>query len=259
MSVPAYLVDTFTTVRFRGNPTGVVVLDGPADTAWMQAVAAEFNCPATAFIGPANAESGPRALRWFSPVAELALCGSGTLASAHVLGGKQSFCVGERLLSCTTGSDGAISMEFPADPVRAESPTAELVAGLPGVSIRSVWRGSMDVVAEAGSAAEVRALAPDTAALAKVDARAVVVTAAGDAGADIVSRVFAPRFGLSEDPVTGSAHCTLAALWGKRLGVEEFSAEQASARGGQLRVRSDGDRVILTGHAVTVLRGELRR
>ncbi len=259
MSVPAYLVDTFTTVRFRGNPTGVVVLDGPADTAWMQAVAAEFNCPATAFIGPANAEAGPRALRWFSPVAELALCGSGTLASAHVLGGGQSFCVGERLLSCTTGSDGAISMEFPADPVRAESPTADLVAGLPGVSIRSVWRGSMDVVVEAGSAAEVRALAPDTVSLAKVDARAVVVTAAGDGGADIVSRVFAPRFGLSEDPVTGSAHCTLAALWGKRLGVEEFSAEQASARGGQLRVRRDDDRVILTGHAVTVLRGELRR
>lgn len=259
MTVPAYLVDTFTTVRFRGNPTGVVVLDGPADTAWMQAVAAEFNCPATAFIEPAKGETGPRALRWFSPVAELALCGSGTLASAHVLGGNQSFCVGERLLSCTTGADGAISMEFPADPVRAESPTADLVAGLPGVSIRSVWRGSMDVLVEAGSAAEVRALVPDPASLAKVDARAVVVTAAGDGGADIVSRVFAPRFGLSEDPVTGSAHCTLASLWGRRLGVEEFSAEQASARGGQMRVRRDDDRVILTGHAVTVFRGELRR
>lgn len=259
MSVPAYVVDTFTTVRFRGNPTGVVVLDGPADTTWMQAVAAELNCPATAFIGPAKADVGPRALRWFSPVAELALCGSGTLASAHVLGGDQSFQVGERVLSCTTGPDGAISMGFPADPVRRESPTAELVVGLPGVRIRSVWRGSMDVVVEAGSAAEVRALAPETASLAKVDARAVVVTAVGDGGADIVSRVFAPRFGLSEDPVTGSAHCTLAALWGERLGVDEFSAEQASARGGQLRVRRDGDRVILTGHAVTVFSGELRR
>ncbi|CAJ1496385.1 PhzF family phenazine biosynthesis protein [[Mycobacterium] holstebronense] len=259
MSVPAYVVDTFTTVRFRGNPTGVVLLDGPVDTTWMQEVAAEFNCPATAFVGPVKADAGPRALRWFSPVAELALCGSGTLASAHVLGGGQSFSVGERLLSCTTGSDGAISMEFPADPVFAESPTADLVAGLPGISIRSVWRGSMDVVVEAGSAAEVRALEPDTASLAKVEARAVVVTAAGDGGADIVSRVFAPRFGLSEDPVTGSAHCTLAALWGKRLGGVEFSAEQASARGGQLRVRRDGEHVILTGHAVTVLRGELRR
>lgn len=259
MLVPAFVVDTFTAVRFRGNPTGVVLLDGPADTTWMQAVAAEFNCPATAFIVPATAEAGPRALRWFSPVAELALCGSGTLASAHVLGGDQSFQAGDKLLSCTTGSDGAIAMGFPADPVRAESPTAELVAGLPGVSIRSVWRGSMDVIVEAASAAEVRALEPDTASLAKVDARAVVVTAAGDGGADIVSRVFAPRFGLTEDPVTGSAHCTLAALWGKRLGVEEFSAEQASARGGELRVRCDGDQVILIGHAVTVLRGELRR
>ncbi|BBY33878.1 hypothetical protein BST33_12270 [Mycolicibacter minnesotensis] len=259
MPVAAYVVDTFTAVRFRGNPTGVVLLDGPAETSWMQAVAAEFNHPATAFIGPADAGSGPRALRWFSPVAELALCGSGTLASAHVLGGEQSFQAGSRLLSCTTDADGAISMGFPADPVRGESPTPELVAGLPQVSIRSVWRGNLDVVVEAGSAAEVRALQPDTASLAKVDARAIVVTAAGDGGADVVSRVFAPRFGVPEDPVTGSAHCTLAALWGPRLGVEEFSAEQASGRGGELRVRCDGDRVILIGHAVTVLHGELRR
>lgn|GEM_PF-5000739 len=105
MTFPAFVVDTFTAVRFRGNPTGVVLLDDPADTAWMQAVAAEFNCPATAFIGSAKAEAGPRALRWFSPVAELALCGSGTLASAHVLGGEQSFQAGDRLLSCTKGSD----------------------------------------------------------------------------------------------------------------------------------------------------------
>lgn len=235
----------------------MVLLDALSDTSWMQAVAAEFNCPATAFIGPAQAEAGPRALRWFSPVAELALCGSGTLASAHVLGGDQSFQAGDRLLSCTTGSDRAISMEFPADPVRGDAPTAALVAGLPGVSIRSVWRGSMDVVVEARSAAEVRALEPDMASLMKVDARAVVITAVGDGGADIVSRVFAPRFGLPEDPVTGSAHCTLAAVWGERLGVHEFSAEQASPRGGQLRVRPDGDRVLLIGHAVTVFRGEL--
>lgn len=117
----------------------------------------------------------------------------------------------------------------------------------------------MDVAVEAGSAAEVRALVPDTVSLAKVDARAVVVTAGGDGAADVVSRVFAPRFGLPEDPVTGSAHCTLAALWGERLGVAEFSAEQASARGGELRVRCDGDRVLLIGHAVTVFSGELRR
>ncbi|WP_409436014.1 PhzF family phenazine biosynthesis protein [Mycobacterium sp. SMC-14] len=259
MPVPAYVVDTFTTARFRGNPTGVVLLDGPADTSWMQAVAAEFNCPATAFIGPVESDPAARPLRWFSPVAELALCGSGTLAGAHVLGGDQSFRVGDRVLCCTTGPDGAISMGFPADPVRAESPTAELVTGLPGVSIRSVWRGSMDVAVEAGSAAEVRALVPDTVSLAKVDARAVVVTAGGDGAADVVSRVFAPRFGLPEDPVTGSAHCTLAALWGERLGVAEFSAEQASARGGELRVRCDGDRVLLIGHAVTVFSGELRR
>lgn len=253
----AFVVDTFTPVMFRGNPTGVVLLEGPADARWMQQVAAEFNCPATAFVGPVDGDSAARDLRWFSPVAELALCGSGTLASAHILGGDQIFRAGDRLLSCTTGPGGAISMWFPADPVRPESPTSDLVAGLPGVTIRSVWRGSLDVVVEAGSAAEVRALQPDTASLAKVDARAVVVTAVGDGGADIVSRVFAPRFGLDEDPVTGSAHCTLAALWAQRLGATEFSAEQASPRGGQLRARPDGDRVVLIGHAVTVMTGDL--
>lgn len=253
----AFVVDTFTSVIFRGNPTGVVLLDGPADARWMQAMAAEFNCPATAFVGPTDSDTGPRDLRWFSPVAELALCGSGTLAAAHILGGDQAFRAGDRLLSCTTGPDGAISMWLPADPVRSGTATADLVAGLPGVTIRAVWRGSMDVVVEAGSAAEVRALQPDTASLAKVDARAVVVTAVGDSGADIVSRVFAPRFGLDEDPVTGSAHCTLAALWAPRLGVSELVAEQASPRGGELRVRPDGDHVVLTGNAVTVFSGEL--
>lgn len=253
----AFVVDTFTAAKFRGNPTGVVLLEGPADIRWMQAVATEFNCPATAFICPDEAGSVSRGLRWFSPVAELALCGSGTLASAHILGGEQTFRAGDRVLTCTTAPDGAISMRFPADPIRSETSTADLVAGLPGMTIRSVWRGSMDLVVEVGSAAEVRALQPDTASLAKVEARAVVVTAVGDGGADIVSRVFAPRFGLPEDPVTGSVHCTLAALWGDRLGAVEFSAEQASPRGGELRVRRDGDRVVLTGHAVTVFSGEL--
>ncbi|MGV0627464.1 PhzF family phenazine biosynthesis protein [Mycolicibacter minnesotensis] len=258
MAARVFMVDTFTAARFGGNPTAVVLLEEPGGQHWMQQMAAEFNLPATAFIDPPGADPECRGLRWFSPVAELALCASGTLASAHVLGGTAAFCARGRALTCSAGPDGAISMAFPADPVRPASPTPELTAGLPGMRFCSVWRGAMDVIVEVPTATEVRALQPDIAALAQVDARAVVVTAAGDGRADIVSRVFAPRFGLPEDPVTGSAHCALAALWAERLGVDELSAEQASPRGGALRVRPEGDRVILTGHAVTVLTGELR-
>lgn len=252
-----FVVDTFTRAMFGGNPTGVVLLDRPAEARWMQSVAAELKCPATAFVASFDDDAVPRGLRWFSSVAELELCASGTLASAHVLGDDQTFRAGNRLLACTIGPDGAVSMWFPADPVRPESPTADLVAGLRGVTLRSVWRGRMDLLVEAASAAEVRALQPDTGALTNIDARAVIVTAGGDGDAAIVSRVFAPRFGIPEDPVTGSAHCTLAALWCERLGVTELLAEQASPRGGWLRVRRDGDRVALTGHAVTVFSGEL--
>jgi PhzF family phenazine biosynthesis protein len=134
---------------------------------------------------------------------------------------------------------------------------AELTEGLPGITIRSVWRGRHDVLVEAESAAEVRALTPNPAVLANVAARAVIVTAAGDREADIVSRVFAPRAGIVEDPVTGSAHCTLASWWSERLAKPELIAEQASPRGGLLRMRLAGDQIVLIGHAVTVFSGIL--
>jgi len=134
---------------------------------------------------------------------------------------------------------------------------AELTEGLPGITVRSVWRGRHDVLVEAESAAEVRALTPNPAVLANVAARAVIVTAAGDREADIVSRVFAPRAGIVEDPVTGSAHCTLASWWSERLAKPELIAEQASPRGGLLRMRLAGDHIVLIGHAVTVFSGIL--
>jgi predicted PhzF superfamily epimerase YddE/YHI9 len=254
----AHLVDTFTQNAFRGNPTGVVLVDQSVDPEWMQAVAAEFDQPATAFADISNPDAQPTNLRWFSPTTELELCASGTLAAAHVLGGDRTFQTrASGTLNCTTGPDGAISMRFPADPPNPEPQTAELAQGLPGITLRSVWRGRHDVLVEAESAAEIRALTPNTAVLANIAARAVIVTAAGDRVADIVSRVFAPRAGILEDPVTGSAHCTLAGFWSARLNKPELLAEQASARGGLLRVRLAGSHVVLIGHAVTVWSGDL--
>jgi predicted PhzF superfamily epimerase YddE/YHI9 len=251
------MVDTFTQNMFRGNPTGVVLVDQPVDPEWMQAVAAEFNHPATAFADISSPNAQPTKLRWFSPTIELELCGSGTLAAAHILGGDQTFQTRGGALSCTVGTDGAISMRFPADPPRPEPLTAEFAEGLPGITMCSVWRGRHDVLVEAKCAAEVRALTPNPAALANIAARAVIVTAAGDREADIVSRVFAPRAGIAEDPVTGSAHCTLAGWWSQRLLKPELFAEQASQRGGLLRIRLEGDQVVIVGHAVTVCSGIL--
>jgi predicted PhzF superfamily epimerase YddE/YHI9 len=252
-----HVVDTFTQNMFRGNPTGVVLVDQPPDPEWMQAVAAELNHPATAFADTSSPDAKPKKLRWFSPTTELTLCGSGTLAAAHILGGDQTFHTRGGTLSCTAGSDGAISMRFPADPPHPAPPTAELADGLPGITVRSVWRGRLDVLVEAESAAEVRALTPNPAVLANVASRAVIVTAAGDREADIVSRVFAPNAGIPEDPVTASAHCTLASWWSVRLAKPELLAEQASPRGGLLRIRLEGDHVVLVGHAVTVFSGTL--
>jgi PhzF family phenazine biosynthesis protein len=254
--VRAFIVDAFTQAMFRGNPAGVVLLDRPADAAWMQAVAAEFNHPATAFVDLSE-DHHMTGLRWFSPVTELSLCGHATLASAHILGGDQAFQAKGGVMRCTVDPTGTISMWFPADPVRPESPTTELLAGLPGITPRSVWRGRTEVLVEVESAAEVRALTPDVTVLADVAARAVIVTASGDGTTDIVSRVFAPRAGLDEDPVTGSAHCTLANFWCERLATNELLAEQASRRGGLVHLRLDGDHVVISGHAVTVYSGEL--
>ncbi|HSS23923.1 MAG TPA: PhzF family phenazine biosynthesis protein [Mycobacterium sp.] len=253
----AYTVDAFTQTMFHGNPTGVVLVDQPLDADWMQSVAAEFNHPATAFVDTSTPNTRAKQLRWFSPSTELTLCGSGTLAAAHILGGDQVFQTCGGTLRCTADLDGAVSMRFPADPVRPESPSTELLEGLPGITVRSVWRGRLDVLVEAGCAAEVRALRPNPLVLANVAARAVIVTAPGDGEANIVSRVFAPSAGIAEDPVTGSAHCTLASWWSERLTVSELLAEQASERGGFVRIRLAGDHVVLTGYAVTVWTGQL--
>ncbi|MFD1148114.1 PhzF family phenazine biosynthesis protein [Saccharothrix hoggarensis] len=251
-----YVVDAFTDRAFAGNPAGVVLLDGPADDAWMQAVAAEMKHAETAFVRVADGD-GPLPLRWFTPVAEVDLCGHATLATAHVLGGSRRFATRSGVLTCAA-EDGWVEMDFPADPAEPIAMTTTLRAGLPGVTVKAVARAVSDVLVEAASADEVRDLRPDFAALAEAPGRGVIVTAPGDRpGLDVVSRCFYPTYGVPEDPVTGSAHCTLASWWAPRLGRPHLLAEQASARGGLVRATLDQDRVRLAGQAVTVIQGRL--
>jgi PhzF family phenazine biosynthesis protein len=252
------VVDAFTHRAFSGNPAAVAVLDAFPDEARMQAVAREMNLSETAYAVPRA--DGSHDLRWFSPAVEIELCGHATLATAHVLGGSASFHTMSGELVCVAGDDGWIEMDFPADPLTTVDPPPALAAALglaetgDGMSaVRAVARGRSALLVELPDAATVRGLRPDLGAVSTLDAAAVIVTAPGDvSGVDCVSRVFGPRVGIPEDPVTGSAHCSLAAFWSERLGRDDMVGEQASARGGVVRMRRAGDRVILGGQAVTV-------
>lgn len=243
-------MDAFTDRPFAGNPAGVVLLAEPRDDDWMQRVAAEMKHEGTAFVTSDNR------LRWFSPARELDLCGHATLAATHVLGGEQKFTTRSGVLTCVN-DDGWVRMDFPADPPELTDPPIGLAEALPHATIKSVARGRFDYLIELGSAAEVRSLRPDVQGLAQISSRGVIVTAAGDGEADVVSRCFYPAVGIPEDSVTGSAHCTLASYWVPRLQRADLLAEQASPRGGFLRAALAQDRVLLSGQAVTVLRGRL--
>jgi predicted PhzF superfamily epimerase YddE/YHI9 len=248
------VVDSFTDRPFAGNPAAIAVLDGFPDEGRMQAIAREMNLSETAFVVART--DGSYDLRWFTPTVEVDLCGHATLAAAHVLGGAGTFHTRSGLLVCAPAEDGWIEMDFPADPTTVEDAPPSLVGalGLGGASeIRVFARGRADILVELADAATVRALHPDQAGVAALASRCVIVTATGDRpGVDCVSRVFAPNAGIPEDPVTGSAHCTLAGYWGERLGRDELVGEQASARGGTVRMRRKGERVVLGGQAVTV-------
>lgn len=248
-----FLVDAFTDTAFAGNPAGVVILDGPADPTWMQSVAAELKHSETAFVEVPP--SGPNPLRWFTPTTEVELCGHATLATAHVLTGARTFTTRSGQLR-TWVDNGYVHMDLPADP--PEPSAEELAEVLAGFGLEYVGRGCSDVLVEVTDVAQLRGFEPDLAKLARVACRALIVTAASDTpGTDFVSRVFAPRVGVDEDPVTGSAHCTLAPYWAHRLGRSELVAEQASARGGRLQLGLAGDRVDVAGAAVTIAQGEL--
>ena len=261
MGLTIVQVDAFTSTPFAGNPAAVCVLPAPRDERWMQDVAREMNLSETAFLLPEN--TGYR-LRWFTPAAEVALCGHATLASAHVLwedghlaaGAPARFHTQSGLLTGERRGDW-IELDFPATRA-APGPLPPGLAEALGVTPRWSGRSKFDYLLELDSEASVRALEPDFAALKRVEARGVIVTSRAEMpGFDFVSRFFAPRVGVDEDPVTGSAHCALTPFWSERLQRTEMTAYQASPRGGVVRVRLAGDRVVLGGQAVTVLRGEL--
>lgn len=261
MSQSIIQVDAFTAEPFRGNPAAVCLLAQPANEAWMQNVAAEMNLSETAFLHP---QSDGYKLRWFTPATEVDLCGHATLASAHVLWETERlspadtarFYTRSGLLTAKRSGEW-IEMDFPAEPAAKAMAPPNLVKAL-GIPPVRISKNRFDYLVEIDSEEMVRNLRPDLNLLNSVDCRGVIVTSrASTPGYDFVSRFFAPQVGIAEDPVTGSAHCCLGPYWQTRLDKREFVAYQASARGGVVRVRVNGERVLLAGQAVTVLRGEL--
>jgi len=255
-------VDAFTPTPFAGNPAAVCVLEAPRPEQWMRHVAREMNLSETAFLTPQN---GGFQLRWLTPAVEVDLCGHATLASAHVLWqdghlpeGKQArFHTRSGLLTADRRGEW-IEMDFPVKIAEAADAPAELLPALGVKAARFVGRNAFDYFVEVESEEVLRDLDPDHSILRKLPVRGVIVTAHGEKdGFDFVSRFFAPGSGVDEDPVTGSAHTALAPYWAKLLGRSEMTGYQASARGGVVKVRLAGDRVMLGGQAVTVMTGQL--
>jgi PhzF family phenazine biosynthesis protein len=262
MAQPIVQVDAFTAKPFGGNPAAVCVLSEPRDEQWMQSVALEMNLSETAFLHPEN--SGYR-LRWFTPTIEVALCGHATLASAHVLyesgtlerGIQARFHTKSGLLTADE-ENGWIKLDFPASPPQEVPAPPHIDKAIGSANIKYIGKSIFDYIVELESEEELRALKPNMGLLELLPARGVIVTAkSSDPQYDFVSRFFAPASGVPEDPVTGSAHCCLAPYWAQQLGKEEMLGYQASARGGVVKVAVRGERVLLYGQAVTVLRGEL--
>ena len=254
-------VDAFTDRPFKGNQAAVCLLDKRRSTGWMQDVAAEMNLAETAFV---EARGKKVRLRWFTPTVEMPLCGHATLAAAHVLWSEKKCAAREPIRFATmsgtltaTKRRDLIELDFPAEPATAVACPAGLAEAL---GETPVWfgRNRLDYIAEVASEARVRELQPDLKALSTFDSRGVMVTARSSSKRyDFISRFFAPRVGIPEDPVTGSAHCCLAPYWGSKLNKTAMVGFQASPRGGSVRVELAGDRVKLSGGAVTVYRGTL--
>ncbi|MFD8993328.1 PhzF family phenazine biosynthesis protein [Streptomyces abikoensis] len=267
------IVDAFTDRPFAGNPAGVVLLDsdsgGFPDDTWLRGVATEVNHPETAFAHPLPPGSDADwALRWFTPATEVDMCGHATLATAHVLHttgtatGTVRFTARCGVLVTSAHEDGTITLDFPTAPL---TPTAvpdglERALGATARSAHDTGPHIGDLLLELADEATVRGLAPDIAALGRHSRRGVIATAPAEdpaRGYDYVSRCFFPNVGVDEDSVTGSAHTALAPFWSARLGRDELTGFQASARGGLVRTTLRGDRTLLTGSAVTVVDGEL--
>ena len=265
-TVALYQVDAFTNRPFKGNPAAVCLLSAPRDDAWMQALALENNLSETAFL--LKEAGGEYRLRWFTPTVEIELCGHATLATAHVMFETGLLAKGETARFNTlsgvltvTREQGRLVMDFPADPPHAIEPPAGLGEALglpPGQALRWVGQGRMGWLVELDRAEQIKSLAPDAIRLRALGVSILTATARGDgAPYHMVSRVFGPGVGIEEDPVTGGAHCILGPYWAERLGRTDMMALQASARGGEMGVALRGNRVLLSGEAVTVMRMEL--
>jgi len=261
MPIRIVTVDAFTNVAFAGNPAAVCVLDEPRPEEWMRDVAREMNLSETAFLLP---QADGYDLRWLTPSVEVDLCGHATVASAHVLwqdghlpAGRQArFHTRSGLLMADQRGDW-IELDFPVKIATVSQPPAELLPSL-GVEALAVAKNAFDYLVEVESEAVLRGMSPDHSTLRKIPVRGVIVTARSSTpGFDFISRFFAPGSGIDEDPVTGSAHTALGPYWGGKLGKSEMTAYQASARGGVVRVRLNGDRIILGGQAVTVMQAQL--
>ncbi len=250
--IPLFQVDAFTDRPFAGNPAAVCPLDDWLPDALLQSIAAENNLSETAFI--LERPDGDFDLRWFTPAVEVELCGHATLASATVLDrDRVVFHTRSGPLTVVRGEVG-YEMDFPA--TRPRPVTIPGLAEALGVDCADTVQGR-DAFVVLPDEAAVRAVQPDFRALGRLDVYAVGVTAPGT-DVDFVSRFFAPRAGIDEDPVTGSAHCQLAPLWAERLGRSTLTARQVSARGGEIGCTVKGDRVVLSGQAIVVIEGKLR-
>lgn len=262
MGQEIFQVDAFTNRPFAGNPAAVCILPQPKDDDWMQNVAQEMNLSETAFL--LRQDDGSYNLRWFTPATEVPLCGHATLASAHVLWergylqlqGTARFHTLSGLLTAKRAGEW-IELDFPLQIPNVVEIPADLITAL-GTKPKYVGETHRNYLVELDSEATVRNLQPDFSLLKTLPVQGVIVTSkATTPEYDFVSRYFAPAVGIDEDPVTGSAHCCLAPYWRDRLEKDNFLAYQASARGGVIKVSCKGDRVLLGGQAVLVLRGEL--
>lgn len=260
-SLELWLIDAFTDCAFAGNPAGVCLLEGNRPAEWMQQVAREMNQAETAFLERRDDGFG---LRWFTPTVEMDLCGHATLASAHFLWQRKllsarsaaRFHTRSGLLTATRDGDWIV-MDFPAMPAKPVDPPPYLLDAVKAPGAAVLFNGT-DYLVVQPAAARLRGLTPDYRLLSAVESRGVIVTSPSDTeGVDFLSRFFAPRAGVDEDPVTGSAHCALGPYWGARLGKTDLIGVQVSPRGGMVKVGLAGDRLRLAGRAVTVLKGAL--
>ncbi len=253
-------VDSFTSRPFGGNPAGVCILTHPKVDSWMLNIAAEMNLPETSFI--MRSAKGYN-LRWFTPKTEVDLCGHGTLASAHIIWQEGLAREDEAILFNTRSGnltcrrqERSIILDFPLLPEHQIDPPAGLARSL-GISPVNVGASAWDIIVEAESEEAVKKITPDYNLMLELPMRGVIVTSRADSQEfDFVSRFFAPKIGINEDPVTGSAHCCLASYWSKRLGKNDLVARQVSERGGVVGMHIEGERVHLIGEAVTVMKGE---